>query len=265
MPVMSIIGCRMFEDEIMHLIENDPEIKEVLVVENEDCGGITGKLTDTGIPYRVLPPEEIPEKPAPSGEEGLTLLVYMLELALHAIPENLKNTVYSKVELMSRHSHGILLFYGLCGNVLGKIEKDLEALECPISILKEENGEIVDDCIGAVLGGRKQYLEVLKSCKGVGTFFLTPMWAANWREMVRTAGLSQDPDDISMSKFVFDYAGYKKIGRVETGLFYEKNFEACVQEFARLFEFEVTEIKATLKLVENCYEKAKLETFGSQN
>ena len=33
MPVITIIGCRMFEDEIMHLLENDPEIEEVLVVE----------------------------------------------------------------------------------------------------------------------------------------------------------------------------------------------------------------------------------------
>ena len=33
MPVISIIGCRMFEDEIMHLLENDPEIEKVIVVE----------------------------------------------------------------------------------------------------------------------------------------------------------------------------------------------------------------------------------------
>nr|WP_269850722.1 hypothetical protein [Methanosarcina horonobensis] len=28
MPVITIIGCRMFEDEIMHLLENDPQIKK---------------------------------------------------------------------------------------------------------------------------------------------------------------------------------------------------------------------------------------------
>lgn len=44
----------------------------------------------------------------------------MLELALHAIPENLKSTVYSKVKAMAPHSGGILLFYGLCGSVLEK-------------------------------------------------------------------------------------------------------------------------------------------------
>ncbi|WP_410510366.1 DUF1638 domain-containing protein [Methanosarcina hadiensis] len=256
MPVMTIIGCRMFEDEIMHLLENDPEIEKVLVVENEDSQGIKGKMTGAGLEYTALPLEEIREKSAEKGK-GLTLVIYMLELALHAIPENLKKTVYSKVELMAPRSDGILIFYGLCGNVLGKIEEDFGALDCRVCILKEENGEIVDDCIGAVLGGRKQYLQALKSCKGVGTFFLTPMWAANWREMIRTAGLSQNPDDVAMSKFVFDYAGYKRVARVNTGLVYEKNFEECVKEFSSLFEFEVTDLEGTLHLVENCYAKTK--------
>lgn len=256
MPVMTIIGCRMFEDEIMHLLENDPEIEKVLVVENEDSQGIKGKMAGAGVAYTSVPLEEIPEKSAEKGE-GLTLVIYMLELALHAIPENLKKTVYSKVELMAPRSDGMLLFYGLCGNVLGKIEEDFEALDCRVCILKEENGEIVDDCIGAVLGGRKQYLQALKSCRGVGTFFLTPMWAANWREMIRTAGLSQNPDDVAMSKFVFDYAGYKRVARVNTGLVYEKKFEECVKEFSSLFEFEVTDLEGTLHLVESCYAKTK--------
>ncbi len=260
MPVISIIGCRMFEDEIIHLLENDPEIEKVLVVENQDCVGITRKMAEAGIPYTALPLEEIPEK---QEEKGLTLNIYMLELALHAIPENLKRTVYSKVEAMAPRSDGILLFYGLCGNVLGKIEEDFKALDCKVCILKEEDGEIVDDCIGAVLGGRGQYLKALKSCRGVGTFFLTPMWAVNWREMIRTAGLNQDPDDISMSKFVFDHAGYKRVARINTGLAYEKDFEACVREFSRLFEFEITDLEGTMKLVESCYAKTKTSVLDA--
>lgn len=260
MPVISIIGCRMFEDEIMHLLEKDPEIEKVIVVENNDCDGLRKKMLEAGVPHKVLPVEEIPEK---QEEKGFTLNIYMLELALHAIPENLKRTVYSKVEAMAPRSDGILVFYGLCGNVLGKIEEDFKALDCKVRILKEENGEIVDDCIGAVLGGRGQYLKALKSCRGVGTFFLTPMWAANWREMIRTAGLSKNPDDIKMSKFVFDYAGYKKVARINTGLVYEKDFEACVREFSRLFEFEITDLEGTMKLVENCYTKTKTSVFDS--
>lgn len=254
MPVISIIGCRMFEDEIMHLIENDPEIEKIVLIEKEDCEGIRKKMLEAGIRHETAPVGKLPGKHEAS---GFTLNIYMLELALHAIPENLKKTVYSKVQTMVPYSDGILLFYGLCGNVLGKIEQDLQGPDCKVFILKEQDGEIVDDCIGAVLGGRKQYLSALKNCKGVGTFFLTPMWAANWREMIRTAGLSQNPDDIKMSKFVFDYAGYKRAARVNTGLSYEKDFEAYVREFAALFDFEITDLEGTMQLVENCYKQTK--------
>jgi hypothetical protein len=247
MPVMTIIGCRMFEDEIMHLLENDPEIKEVLVVENEDCAGIKRKMTEAGIAYSVIPLEEIPKKSS-GKEKGLTLIVYMLELALHAIPENLKKTVYSKVELYGSPLGRSPALLRALRKRSRKIEEDFKDLDCRVCILKEENGEIVDDCIGAVLGGRKRYLEALKSCKGVGTFFLTPMWAVNWREMVRTAGLSQNPDDISMSKFVFDYAGYKRVARVNTGLAYEKDFDACVKEFSTSLSLRSQTLKGLYSL-----------------
>jgi hypothetical protein len=147
--------------------------------------------------------------------------------------------------------------------VLGKIEEDFKGLDCKICILREENGEIVDDCIGAVLGGWGRYLEVLKSCKGAGTFFLTPMWAANWREMLRTAGLSKDPNDIRMSKFIFDYAGYRRVARINTGLSYEKDFDACVREFSSLFDFEIIELEGTTRLVESCYMKTKLSVLDA--
>ncbi|MDD3041832.1 MAG: DUF1638 domain-containing protein [Methanosarcinaceae archaeon] len=265
MPVMSILGCRIFEDEIVHLIENDSEVKEVLVVENEDCDGLIRKMAGVGISHVVLPLEKISEKLEGKGREGFILVVHMLELALHAVPENLKETVYLNVKHLALHSDGILLFYGLCGNVLRDLEKDLDGLGCPVRILKEENGEIVDDCIGAVLGGRGPYLETLKKCRGVGTFFLTPMWASNWREMMMVGGFCQDPEDIEMSKFVFESAGYKKLGKINTGLSYEKNFEEQVREFSELFDFEIEVLDGTLELVRNCYVKAKEETLRALN
>jgi len=60
--------------------------------------------------------------------------------------------------------------------------------------------------------------------------------------MIRTSGLSQNPDDISMSNFVFDYAGYKSVARVNTGHTYKKKFEAAVLVFSRLFDFEIIDL-----------------------
>lgn len=73
MPVISIVGCRMFEDEMTHLLNNCPEIEKVIVLENNDCSGIQNKMLDAGIPHKILPLEELPKK---QEERGLTLNIY---------------------------------------------------------------------------------------------------------------------------------------------------------------------------------------------
>ncbi|WP_094227820.1 DUF1638 domain-containing protein [Methanolobus psychrotolerans] len=258
MPVLTFIACRMFEDEIIHIIEKDSLINSLLIVNNADCGGLTDKLRDTGSEYDLVLESEISGR---LNKGNLTIIVEMLELALHAKPDNLKKVVYDKVREMSEYSDGILLFYGLCGNVLGKVDKELADLPCPVRILKEDNGDIIDDCIGAVLGGRAAYLEKLKSFHGVGTFFMTPMWAAHWREMVVSAGMTPDSDNIKLSKFVFDYAGYKNVAKMDTGLSYEKEFEPKVKEFAKLFDFNIVEMTASPELMVRCYQQLKAEVL----
>lgn len=256
MPLLTLIACRMFEDEIVHIIENDDSITALLVVDNADSCGLVSKLKDAGCEYRQTSENSIKDYQI---DNGLTLTVEMLELALHAKPEHLKDVVYTKAREMAEYSDGILLFYGLCGNVLGKVDTELSDLPCPVRILKENNGNVIDDCIGAVLGGRAAYLEKLKSFHGVGTFFMTPMWAAHWREMVVSAGMTPNADDIKLSKFVFDYAGYRNVAKMDTGLCYEKEFEPMVEEFASLFDFNVIDMKASPELLVRCYEQLKEE------
>lgn len=256
MPVLSIIACRMFEDEIVTMVENHGSINTLVLIDDENIAGIALKLNKCGCIYTLLPLDNVKQFITDAPVDHIIVVIHMLELALHAIPENLKKTVYGKIEQMSPYSQTVLLFYGLCGNVLGKVEAEMSKCSCPVYILKEENGEIVDDCIGAVLGGRAAYLSKLKSFKGVGTFFMTPMWAANWKEMIKSAGITNDPTNIKMAKYVFDYAGYKKVAKVNTGLRYEEGFDNMVEEFARLFNFEIIEMDATLSIIKKCFSRA---------
>lgn len=253
MFVLSIIGCRMFEDELVCMIEKHGNIATLVLVEDENSTSVARKLEHCGRAYKVLPLEKVPQFITGASPDSTIVIIHMLELALHAIPENLRRTVYGKIEQMSVYSQTVLLFYGLCGNVLGKVESEMSKCACPVYILKEENGEIVDDCIGAVLGGRGAYLSKLKNCRGVGTFFMTPMWAANWKEMIISAGITNDPDNTKMAKYVFDYAGYKKVAKLNTGLVYEPKFDDMVEEFARTFDFEIIEMDANLALIEKCF------------
>lgn len=212
MPVITIIGCRIFEDEVVHLIEKESGLEEVIVVKNENNRGLIRKLEEIENSHTVLPIEEIREligrKKAEeeteegteetgegtgeTGEEtgeigeggsGLTLIVNLLEFALDGFPDRLKEVVYDTIEDTKEYSDAVLLLYGLCGNVLGSIEQDFGAEGFPVFILTDEEGEIVDDCVGAVLGGRGAFLSKLKA-EGTGTYFLTPVGAVYWKEML---------------------------------------------------------------------------------
>lgn len=272
MPIMTIIGCRIFEDEVVHLIEKESELDRVIVLKNENNAGLIRKLEENGNSYTVLPIEEIrrvlerkernEERKGEKREEssGLTLVVNLLEFALDGFPDRLREAVYEAIEDMKKYSDAVLLLYGLCGNVLGSVEKDFEASGFPVFILTDKGGEIVDDCVGAVLGGRGAFLSKLKS-EGTGTYFLTPVGAAYWKEMLVASRITPDPENIEMTKMVFDYSGYKNVAKVDTGLHYEKEFETKVREFAESFGFEIVDMEGSPDLIERCYERAREEVL----
>ncbi|WP_406660337.1 DUF1638 domain-containing protein [Methanolobus sp. ZRKC3] len=257
MPALSIIACRIFEDEIIDVIENDPEIEEVIVVENENCFGLVQKLNDTGIPYKLMPIEKITTIPKKENNFNVSLTVNILELAFHGEPRNLKEFVYGNVKNMASNSDGIFLFYGLCGNVLRKLEKDFESFPCPVSILKDDNGKVVDDCIGTLVGGRKSFLDLMSSFNRTSTLLMTPMWVHNWKEMFKHSGFVEDPDDIETTKFVLESMGYKTVVKVNNGLSYIKDFEKKVEDFAKLFDFNIIEIEGNLEITRNSYNRFK--------
>jgi hypothetical protein len=59
----------------------------------------------------------------------------------------------------------------------------------PSFFLKDENGEIIEDCISAELGGNDAYARAMLACRGKGTIYLTPTWASNWKRLEKEAEL----------------------------------------------------------------------------
>ncbi len=257
MTLMSIIACRIFEDEIVHLIKNDSQITRILVVDSLDAAGILKKLSENAIDHTVCSLNDIEDLINSKLDTDYCILVNILGFFLEASPQLLKESVYKEISIMSEYADAILIFYGLCGNVLGNINRDFSHLSCPVHILREEDGEIIDDCIGASLGGREPYLKALKEADGEGVYFLTPMGAAFWKEMTVISRLTDDPDNTAMTKIIFDYAGYKKVGKINTGLGYEKNFDAKVEEFAQAFDFQIVDMKGTVRIAEQSYKRVK--------
>jgi hypothetical protein len=255
MTKIAFVSCRIFEDELTYLTAKENENKKIMVIETDFIETFENKLAFEKINYIKIKPEDL-EKKIKDCENEDVLIIQLIEFSMESKPNKIKDLVYEKIREIQPYADGILVFYGLCGNVLGHIEKDLSTLECPVRILKDENGEIADDCIGVSLGGRERYVSILKSgTRGEGTYFLTPMQAAHWREIAYSSAMTPDPNDDDMIRMIFEYSNYKNVGKVTTGLKYEEKFDDIIYDFSKRFNMEIIEYDGTLSVIENSYGK----------
>ncbi len=257
---MSIISCKILQDEIVWLFTNDSEISKIIIVENGNISEFTKKLNEQNVSYEIIPFHNIQSVLENVEKDKITVVVNIMELGLHAVPKILKSEVYQSIREMIPFSDGILLFYGLCGNVLGKVEEDfcLEKDGCIVRILRDDV-RIVDDCIGATVGGGANYLKLLKTHSKEPAFFFTPMYASSWREFM---GFDKYPDPetaIKMEKMVNDLAGYSRVAKVNTGLTYVKDIDAKIEEYANLFGYSTFEVSGNQEIFEKCYFSIKDE------
>jgi Protein of unknown function (DUF1638). len=249
------------QDEIVWLFSNDPEINKIIIVENNNISEFTEKLNEQQVSHEIIPFEKIPDILVETGECESIVVVNLLELGLHAVPKTLKSEVYQSIREMIPFSDGILLFYGLCGNVLGKVEEDFcfEKDGCIVRILRDDE-RIVDDCIGATVGGGSNYLKLLKTHSKEPAFFFTPMYASSWRELLSIDKYNPDPEKaFKMAKMVNDMAGYSRVAKVNTGLTYVKDIDAKIDEYANLFGYSTFEVSGNQEIFEKCYFSIKDE------
>lgn len=261
MSTIGILNCKMLQDEIIYLIQKDAEIKDVTVIENGEQEEFVRKLTEAGISYSLAPMiHSLPNAAEREETAGISLIVWNLELGLHEKPKVLKEEVYKDLKLFSEKADGIFLLYGLCGNVLGHVEEDFADV-CPIVILRDSDGEVVDDCIAATVGGRKPYLNLLKSFHGVGTFIFTPMYEETIDEFFNynkdRRGFTEE-QIIEMNKFMFEASNYKRVARLETGLHYTKDTEPKLKRFADTYGLEIFDLDGGhQQIFDACYQKLK--------
>jgi len=124
MSVLTILGCKILQDEIVWLLSNDPQVEKIIISANDNILEFNEKLDEQQTSYSIVPFEKIPHILENEDKDNLTVVVTLLELGLHWVPKKLKLEVYKHIEEMIPYSNGILLFYGLCGNVLGSVEED---------------------------------------------------------------------------------------------------------------------------------------------
>ncbi len=243
----AIVGCKIFEDEIAYLINKDQDIEKVMIQRNDCSKGIKSKLDKK---------TEIIDLKENTQLSDSGVVIEILPLALHEEPEELRKEIKNSVEKIKNFTQNIFLFYGLCGNALNDFEEFEKKIDADLTILRKEN-KILDDCICLALNGNKKYLENVK--EEAGTFFLTPMWAKNWRDMFEKCNICKKNSDLELIKYVFDKVGYKRALKLNTGLGNSEEFEEKSQEFAEKLDLVLEEKDCSdcLNLLEKNYFRYK--------
>jgi len=279
MPVLSIIACGMLEDELVHILSKDRQLKQLIVVENRGNLEFLRKLKSKNCTPRTVFLDRIPmllkeaysldsraileflfllpffkkmhEKRKLMEKKKVSVVVNLLRLGLHSDLELLKAEVYKNIREMAPFSDKILIFYGTCGHTFGKLEEDFADLECSLSFLKDKNGEMIEDCISLALGGNEAYARAMIEFRGMGTIYLTPMWASSWKRLENEAG-SRD-----FNKSFLKNPLYCLAAKIDTGLANNPEFQENVQEFACTFGMKITDLKGSTEIAEQSYLAAR--------
>jgi hypothetical protein len=252
---LGIIGCQVFEDEIVHLLSNDDSIDHIGIVESPESKSLFDKLTKAGLGGKVMIRKEVSVEERPPGD-GFNVIVRILPISLHQTPTALRAMVMSEIWKMEPSCGSVLVIYGLCGNAFKNIDNLTSGLRTSVVILKDCREKIVDDCVGAVLGGTEEYLNFLKTDKG--GYPLNTMWASNFRHFMMEIQLLGETSEIEEVKFVFQCMNYSKIIELDTGLGGEE-YHSKIKGIASQFGFEVERVPCTLRVVDVSYQRAKEE------
>ena len=251
MPVLSIIACDMLEDELAYMLSKDSELEQLILVEKMECFGLQRKLKSLGCLPALIPLDRVREILKNRHKKKVTVVANMLKMGLHIDVKLLKSEVYRNIREMFCFSDRILVFYGTCGHSLVNIEKDFEDLGCQLYFLKDDKGEIVEDCISVALGGNDVYARAMVNSEGEGTFYLTPMWAAGWEKFPKEKFTALSEHD---KKYI---RRYRRVAKINTGLSYEPDFDENVRDFARFFNLKIVEIQGSKKIAEQSYQNAR--------
>lgn len=283
MPVLSIIACEMLEDELVYVLSKDHDLNQLIVVESRQSFRFVRKLKSRNCQPRLFPldrvptflkeannsvsmnplrlllkfpffkkiPQNIRGKSKEKNKEQTVVVVNTLKLGLHADCQLLRSEIYQNIKKMASFSDGILIFYGNCGHSLRNTEADFKDLHCSLYFLKDEKGDIVDDCISVALGGNDTYAEVMQSGSGTGMIYLTPMWASSWKQMRTESNDSSDFNENFLRKH------YRKVIKISNEISIGSEFDKNVLNYARAFDMSIAEMEGSMEIANKSYLNAK--------
>ena len=247
MSVFGVLTCEILEIEIAHLLKNDKTISNIFVINNDASQGFIKALEENGIDHFTL--IESVNAFSPSQDGGLTVLVHVLELALHSSKSKLQQAIVTESRNLGSCVDALFLGYGLCGNALDNPDDLLSHLEIPF-FLPWDIDHPVDDCVGLFIGGRDAYYE--EQLKEAGTFFMTPGWTNHWKAI-----FEKDFGNMSveMAKRIFE--NYKRTLLVSNSAIEESQMRENIRDFNSLFHCYSDISQGSMAMLDDAWQAAK--------
>lgn len=261
--ILGIIACPMLEDELIYSLANDPDEKDIYVLDTPYNGSLKRKMDQKGVPYRTMDEWDFMNANDRIDRNRLTVAIRMMNLALHSEPKDLMKRIQDDMIMLQGRVDAVGLYYGMCGNYGWDITKWAEQhLSYPAAVFRDDQGRVCDDCVGVAVGGLCGYQRLIKEFTGVMLF--TPAVATNWvdfmsaGEMVK--GVLDHRDPQKSIKEILEICGYRSVVQIDTGLEDRKEFDEATKEFADYMGFEILQASsdyADLGPAKRLYAEAK--------
>jgi hypothetical protein len=189
-------------------------------------------------------------------QQELTVVVNLLRKDLHSDIDHLQSEVYLNAKEMSKISDGILLFYGKCGYSSEKIQEGLQRLDCPVYFLRDDERNIVDDCISVALGGNDIYTKTMLLGNGRGAIYATPMWLSSMNETDYRSNVSYQ----NIRKYL-NSPMYSLLFKINNQNYKDNNFHINASNFAKIFDMEIINTDGTMDIAINSYTEARTSIY----
>ncbi len=251
MPKLGVVTCQILELEFAHVLSRDPDVSEIRVL-HDDFSEELIRVLEKDCPkpvQRVTHADEFETDEI----NGITVLIRVMEVGLHSNIPNLTKEVTAAVKELAPFVDSILLGYGLCGNALKNTNDLFKDIPVPV-ILPMENGDPVDDCVGLIIGGRKNYYA--EQCSCAGTMFMNAGFSRHWEKILSfdvPKKLIHKKDKIVNR--IMD--NYKRSLLLSTTVLGEDELRKNTRDFNKKYGLKVETRPGTLTLLESAWEVAK--------
>ena len=168
----------MLVDNLVWSLTHDPDEKDIAVIDTGNEGPLREQLDARSIPYRTIGEEDALSGGYVPTEGRFNLLVYLMDLGLHSVPEELRSKTEDVATRMQPYVDAIGFYLGTCGTYRWDIPGWCEQRGLkPSEMFRDCDGIPCDDCVGVNIGGGPRYLEMQK--RYTGYLYMFPAMVAN--------------------------------------------------------------------------------------